>query len=82
VLFGNRHVIGTIDRILPVSAVFSGLQQGQLMAQDRPATQVARIRFDPDVSPPPLRSTVDVQMYYTRFAQRIGDWVSRMLGPY
>ena len=82
VLFGNRHVTGTIDQILPVSAAFAGTQQGQLLARDRPATQIARIRFGADVSPPPLRSTVDVQMYYTSFAARIADWVIRMLGPY
>jgi multidrug resistance efflux pump len=82
VLFGNRHVIGRIDQILPVSAVFSGTQTGQLLARDRPATQIARIRFDADVSPPPLRSTVDVQMYYTRLGAHVGDWVIRMLGPY
>jgi multidrug resistance efflux pump len=82
VLFGNRHVTGRIDQILPVSAAFAGTQPAQLLAQDRPATQIARIRFDADVSPPPLRSTVDVQMYYTRFAARIADWVILMLGPY
>jgi HlyD family secretion protein len=82
VLFGNRHVAGKIQQILPVSAVFAGTQQLQLLARDRPATQIARIRFDADVSPPPLNSTVEVQMYYTALAARIGDWVIRMLGPY
>jgi HlyD family secretion protein len=82
VLFGNRHVTGKIHQILPVSAVFAGTQQLQLLARDRPATQIARIRFDADVSPPPLNSTVEVQMYYTALAARIGDWVIRMLGPY
>jgi HlyD family secretion protein len=82
VLFGNRHVTGKIHQILPVSAVFAGAQQLQLLARDRPATQIARIRFDADVSPPPLNSTVEVQMYYTALAARIGDWVIRMLGPY
>jgi HlyD family secretion protein len=82
VLFGNRHVTGKIHQILPVSAVFAGSQQLQLLARDRPATQIARIRFDADVSPPPLNSTVEVQMYYTALAARIGDWVIRMLGPY
>jgi HlyD family secretion protein len=52
------------------------------LARDRPATQIARIRFDADVSPPPLNSTVEVQMYYTALAARIGDWVIRILGPY
>jgi len=82
VLFGNRHVSGRIGQILPVSAVFAGAQQLQLLARDRPATQIARIRFDANESPPPLNSTVEVQMYYTRLGARIGDWVIRMLGPY
>ena len=46
VLFGNRRIPGKIAQILPVSGVYAGTQQ-QLLARDRPATQIARIRFDP-----------------------------------
>ena len=45
VLFGNRRIPGKIAEILPVSAVYAGTQQ--LLRRDRPATQIARIRFDP-----------------------------------
>ena len=65
VLFGNRRHSGKIAEILPVSDVYAGTQQ--LLARDRPATQIARIRFDPDASPPPLNSTVYVHMHYTEF---------------
>jgi len=61
VLFGNRRIPGKIAQILPVSGVYAGTQQLQLLARDRPATQIARIRFDPDATPPPLNSTVEVQ---------------------
>src|SRR4029077_1026402 len=44
VLFGNRRIPGRIAQILPVSGVYAGTQQ--LLARDRPATQLARIRFD------------------------------------
>src|SRR6266567_7069870 len=60
VLFGNRRIPGKIGQILPVSGVYAGTQQ--TLTRDRPATQIARIRFDPDASPPPLNSTVDVRM--------------------
>ena len=62
VIFGNRRIPGTIAQILPVSAVYTGQQQ--LVARDRPATQIARIRFDKDASPPPLNTTVDVLRLY------------------
>src|SRR4029077_17062123 len=52
VLFGNRRIPGKISQILPVSAVYPGSQQ--LLTRDRPATQIARIRFDPGAVPPPL----------------------------
>jgi HlyD family secretion protein len=72
VLFGNRRIPGKIAQILPVSAVYAGTQQ--LLARDRPATQIARIRFDPDASsPPPLNSTVDVRMHYTAFSARVAN---------
>jgi HlyD family secretion protein len=78
VLFGNRRIPGKISQILPVSDVYAGTQQ--LMARDRPATQIARIRFDPDASPPPLNSTVYVHMYYTDFAARIANGLVRLFG--
>ena len=64
VVFGNRRIPGKIAQILPVSGVFTGQQQQQLVARDRPATQIARIRFDKDASPPPLNTTVDVLRLY------------------
>ena len=82
VLFGNRRIPGKIAQILPVSGVYAGTQQLQLLARDRPATQIARIRFDPDASPPPLNSTVDVHMHYTGLSARIADGLIRLFGPY
>jgi multidrug resistance efflux pump len=70
VLFGNRSIPGKIAQILPVSGVYAGTPQ-QLLARDRPATQMARIRFDPGTSPPPLNTTVDVRMHYTRFSAHV-----------
>jgi HlyD family secretion protein len=80
VLFGNRHLSGKIAQILPVSGVYAGTQQ--LLARDRPATQIARIRLNPDASPPPLNSTVDVHMYYTGVSARIADWLNSLTGPF
>jgi HlyD family secretion protein len=80
VLFGNRHLSGKIAQILPVSGVYAGTQQ--LLARDRPATQIARIRLSPDASPPPLNSTVDVHMYYTGVSARIADWLNSLTGPF
>lgn len=72
VVFGNRRIPGTIAQILPVSAVYTGTQ---VQLRDRPATQIARIRFDPGASTPPLNSTVYVHMHYSRFVA----WVSSAL---
>jgi multidrug resistance efflux pump len=81
VLFGNRRIPGTIEQILPVSAVFSGTQQ-QLLARDRPATQIARIRFNQDASPPPLNTTVMVRMHYLGFTAHITGLFIRLFGLY
>jgi multidrug resistance efflux pump len=80
VLFGNRRIPGKIAQILPVSGVFAGAQQ--LVARERPATQIARIRFDPDASPPPLNSTVYVHMHYTGLSARVADWLIRLFRQY
>jgi hypothetical protein len=69
VLFGNRRIPGKIAEILPVSGVYAGTQQP--LTGNRPATQIARIRFDADALPPPLNSTVDVRMHYSDFSARI-----------
>ena len=66
VLFGNRRIPAKIAQTLPVSGVYAGTQQ--LLTGNRPATQIARIRFDADASPPPLNSTVDVRMHYSEFS--------------
>jgi multidrug resistance efflux pump len=75
VLFGNRRIPGKIAEILPVSAVYAGTQQPQLLARDRPATQIARIRFYPGATPPPLNSSVYVHMQYSKFSA----WVANVL---
>lgn len=80
VLFGNRRIPGKIAQILPVSGVFGGTQL--LLARDRPAMQIARVRFDPDASPPPLNSTVYVHMHYTNLSARIADGLVRLFGLY
>jgi HlyD family secretion protein len=80
VLFGNRRIPAKIAQILPVSGVFAGTQQ--LLARDRPATQIARIRFDPDALPPPLNTTVEVRMHYTKFFARFADVLVYLSGPY
>jgi len=81
VLFGNRRIPAKIAQILPVSGVYAGRQQ-QLLTRDRPATQIARIRFDPGNSPPPLNSTVDVRMHYSEFSARVADVLIHVFGLY
>ena len=81
VLFGNRRIPGTIAQILPVSGVYAGTQQ-QLLVRGRPATQIARIRFAPNASPPPLNTTVDVRMHYTAFSAHVAGALFRLLGLY
>jgi len=78
VLFGNRRIPGKISQILPVSAVYPGSQQ--LLTRDRPATQIARIRFDPGAVPPPLNSSVGVRMHYTELSARVANLLVRIFG--
>jgi len=78
VVFGNRRIPGKIAQILPVSGVF----KQQLVARDRPATQIARIRFDADASPPPLNTTVDVRMHYSAFSARVSGVLVWLFGLY
>ena len=80
VLFGNRRIPGKIAEILPVSGVYAGTQQR--LGRDLPATQIARIRFNSDASPPPLNSTVDVRMHYTDFSARVANALVRFFGFY
>ena len=81
VVFGNRRIPAKIAEILPLSGVYAGTQQ-QLMARTRPATQMARIRFDPDGSPPPLNTTVNVRMHYTRFSAGVTGVLLSLVGLY
>src|SRR5262249_47357511 len=81
VLFGTRRIPGRIEQILPVSGVYAGAQQ-QLLARDRPATQMARIRFDPGTSPPPLNTTVNVRMHYSQWFARVSSVVLSLFGLY
>ena len=78
VLFGNRRIPGKISQILPVSGVYAGSQQ--LLTRDRPATQIARIRFDPNALPPPLNSSVDVRMHYSELSARVAGVLVRLFG--
>jgi multidrug resistance efflux pump len=78
VLFGNRRIYGKIVQILPVSAVYPGTQ-GPVLA-DRPATQIARIRFNPGAETPALNSTVYVHMHYTRLSAHIGYVLTSLFG--
>lgn len=78
VLFGNRRIRGTIAAILPVSAVFAGSQQ--VAVRERPATQIARIRFDPKAAAPALNATVRVHMHYFKLTARLADMVLSLLG--
>ncbi|MCA1413916.1 HlyD family efflux transporter periplasmic adaptor subunit [Bradyrhizobium sp. NBAIM20] len=79
VVFGNRRIPGRIAQILPVSAVYAGTQ---VQLRDRPATQIARIRFDPGTSPPPLNSTVYVHMHYSEFVARVAGRLVNVFGLY
>ncbi len=80
VLFGNRRIPGKIVQILPVSGVYAGTRQP--LTLDRPANQIARIRFDPDASPPPLNATVYVHMHYSSLSARVADALIRLFGFY
>jgi multidrug resistance efflux pump len=82
VVFGNRRIRGTIAEILPVSGVYAGSPQQQLLTRDRPATQIARVRFASDTSPPPLNSTVYVHMHYTEFSAWVASMLVRVFGLY
>jgi len=80
VVFGNRRIPAKIAQILPVSGVYAGTQQ--LLTGNRPATQIARIRFDADALPPPLNSTVDVRMHYSDFSARVANVLVHLFGLY
>jgi HlyD family secretion protein len=78
VIFGRRRIAGTIVEILPVSDVYAG-RQGLVM-RDRPATQIARIRFSANAVPPALNATVYVHMHYTALAAFVAGWLTDLLG--
>jgi multidrug resistance efflux pump len=78
VLFGNRRISGHIAEILPVSGVYATTQRP--LATDRPSTQIARIRLDPQALSPPLNSTVNVHMHYTSLSLRIANGLVRLFG--
>jgi multidrug resistance efflux pump len=79
VLFGNRRIHGKIVQILPVSAVYGGASR-QAALRDRPATQIARVRFNQDESPPALNSTVRVHMHYSRLSAWIAEGLITVFG--
>jgi hypothetical protein len=78
VLFGNWRLPGKITEILPVSDVYDGTPQA--LTRERTASQIARIRFNPDTEPPPLNSTVYVHMHYSTFMARVASWLVRVFG--
>jgi multidrug resistance efflux pump len=80
VLFGRRRIPATIAEILPVSDVYQGTRQP--LTRDRPATQIARVRFNQGASPPPLNTTVYVNMHYNGLTGRLAEWLSRLFGLY
>lgn len=80
VLFGNRRIPGKISQILPISGVYAVNQQ--LLGRDLTATQIARIRFDPGALPPPLNSTVNVHMHYTKLSARVASALFHLVGFY
>jgi multidrug resistance efflux pump len=80
VLFGQRRFPGTIAQILPVSDVYRGTQQ--TLTRDRPATQIARVRFTRDTSLPPLNSTVYVHMHYSKLSRSIAEGLFGLFGLY
>jgi multidrug resistance efflux pump len=57
-------------------------QQQQLLMRDRPATQIARVRFAPDALPPPLNSTVYVHMHYSEFSAWVASVLVSIFGLY
>src|SRR3954452_1529553 len=79
VLFGQRRIQGKIAEILPVSAVYASTQP-QVALRDRPATQIARVRFDPQAWSPALNSSVYVHTHYIRLSAWIAEWVITLLG--
>ena len=78
VIFGRRRMTGTIVEILPVSDVYAG--RPGLVMRDRPATQIARIRFSANAVPPALNATVYVHMHYTALTASVAGWVTDLLG--
>jgi HlyD family secretion protein len=78
VLFGSRRIPGRIIEILPVSSVPTGT--APVLMRDRPATQLARIRFHPDAVPPALNSTVFVHMHYTDLSSSVASGLIRFFG--
>jgi multidrug resistance efflux pump len=78
VLFGNRRIAGKIADILPVSAVYAGTVP--LFGRDRPATQIARIRFDSAALAPALNSTVYVHMFYSRLGALVAGGLISLFG--
>jgi len=76
VVFGNWRYPGTITQILPISDVYGGSQTALTRAPI--ATQIARVRFSPNVVPPAINSTVYVRMYYTDFASGVANFLGRL----
>lgn len=75
---GNWQFRGTISELLPVSEVYDSKRLS--IANEREASQIARIRFKPGTLPPALNSTVHVRMYYTDFAANVVSFFARAFG--
>src|SRR5262249_471165 len=52
------------------------------LQRDNAFARRGRIGFDPDASPPPLNTTVDVRMHYTAFSAHVTGVLLRMFGLY
>ena len=80
VLFGNRRH-SRKDRPNPAGFRCVREARSSLLARDRPATQIARIRFDPDATPPPLNSTARFTCTTSISSAGVADRLVRIFGP-
>jgi len=76
VLFGRRRLEGTITEILPLSDSYGESQSSIVRVPT--ATQIARVRLGPNVTPPALKSTVSVHMYYSDLAASIATGLAQL----
>jgi hypothetical protein len=78
VLFGNWRIPGTITELLPISETFNTSQT--IIGREPVAMQTARVDFNFKEAAPALNTTVSVHMYYTSFAARVAEVLTRVIG--